>query len=149
MPVVRVYLPVGGEAVRALAESGGIVAGPDQPLLAFAVTPELAALAPGLDEEALEYSAFTEAVAAAEQCRERPHDRRVVIAADADPAAVEAAEGPAGAVRLVAAIPLSRVASFHVDEVWAQRRRGSVPDGADSLLWYDVTELAEVRSFFA
>lgn len=149
MPVVRVYLPAGGEVVRALAESGGIEAGPDQPLRAFAVTAELRAHAPGLDDEALEYSAFTEAAAAAEECRERPHDRRVVIAADADRTAVEAADGPVSAVRLVAFVPLSRVASFHIDEEGAASRSKSAPNGVDSLLWYDVTELAEVRSFFA
>jgi hypothetical protein len=149
MPVVRVYLPAGAEMIRALAQSGEIDAGPDRPQLAFAVTPELVALAPGLDEEALEYSAFTEAVAAAEQYREGPGDRRVVVAADADRPALETADGPVSAVRLVAPVPLSRIASFHVDEEGAAPRPGTISDGADSLLWYDVTELAEVRSFYA
>lgn len=148
MPVERIYVPAGRQAVRTLAETGAIEASPNRPLLAFAVTPELAALTPGLDEEALEYSAFTEAVAAAGERRERPQDRRVVIAADADTTAVEPAGGPVSAVRLVAAVPLSRVASFHVDEEAAGPRSRAALDAIESLLWYDVTELPEVRSFF-
>ena len=45
---------------------------------------------------------------------------------------------------LVAPLPLSRVASFHIDDESAV---DSVDEEADELLWYDVTELDDVRSF--
>lgn len=146
MPVVRVYVPLTGAAVRALAESGWLRAAPDKPTPAFAVTRELARSAPGLDEEDLEYAAFVDAVALAGECRQQPGDRRVVVAADADPSGVRPGAGPVSAVELVEDLPLARIASFHVDEEGAHR--GAVQDEADSLLWYDVTELAEVRTFF-
>ena len=72
-------------------------------------------------------------------------DRRVVAAADADPAWVSPRDGaPVSKVVLTAPVPLSRVASFHIDdEVTA-----GMDEEADELLWYDVTELDDVRSFF-
>ncbi len=51
---------------------------------------------------------------------------------------------PASGIVLVAPLPLSRVASFHVDD---ESTSGTSDDEADELLWYDVTELDDVRSF--
>ena len=78
--------------------------------------------------------------------------RRVVIAADVDPEwlAADKPKSPPDsicAVELTEPVPLARVASFHIDE------RGASTDDAvaaavDALLWYDATELDEVRGFF-
>jgi hypothetical protein len=147
MPVVRIYVPLSGAALRSLADTGALAASVDAPVDAFAVTDELIAEAPALDEEDLEYAAFVDAVAAAAGCRNHRGDRRLVLAGDADPEALRAGSGAPSAVRLIDDLPLSRVASFHVDE--AGPHPGAVQDEADSLLWYDVTELGEVSSFFA
>jgi hypothetical protein len=47
---------------------------------------------------------------------------------------------------LVGPLPLSRVASFHIDDESAV---DDEDEEADELLWYDVTELDDVRSFLA
>jgi len=147
MAVVRVYVPLGRAALEELAAAGSLPAGPGAPVSAYAVTPTLRSSAPGLDVEDLEYAAFSDAVAAAGAARSSPRHRRVVAAADADPAWVVSGVGvPASSVVLVAPMPLSRVASFHVDDESAV---GVAEEEADELLWYDVTELDDVRSFLA
>ncbi len=146
MPVVRIYVPVAGTTLRRLAAEGLLPASVEAPVDAFAVTAELTAQAPTLDEEDLEYAAFVDAVAAAATCRDHPADRRLVVAADADPEVVRPGLGAPSAIQLVDDLPLSRIAAFHVDE--AGPHVGSVQDEADSLLWYDVTELGEVVGFF-
>lgn len=143
MPVVRVYVPVSRADLAALADGGALSAGPGTTRPAYAVTSELARLEPSADSEDLEYTAFVDAVAAASAVRERPRDRRVVASADANVSAVAPAQpGPVSRVALTEALPLGRVASFHIDEA------EGVADGAgvEDLLWYDVTELADVRS---
>ncbi|HET7399995.1 MAG TPA: hypothetical protein VFJ94_15880 [Intrasporangium sp.] len=163
MAVVRVYVPVGRRSLAHLAEAGVLEAAPERPVAAYAVTPELSAGAPAADVEDLEYAAFCDAVRAAAAARDLPGDRRVVLAADADPGQLlPGAARPAGGggvaggadrqatasrVSLVGPLRLERVASCHVDE----EPHGSGPPGAEDgplpleLLWYDVTELAEVR----
>lgn len=145
MPVVRVYVPLGRAGLEELAVTGALTAGPGAPRIAYAVTSRLERLAPGLDVEDLEYAAFSDAVTAAAALRSMPSDRRVVASADADPSWVAPRDGaPVSKVVLTAPLPLARVASFHVDdEVTA-----GVDEEADELLWYDVTELDDVRSFF-
>jgi hypothetical protein len=145
MPVVRVYVPLGRDGLEELVSAGALAAGPGTPRPAYAVTPGLERAAPGLDVEDLEYAAFSDAVEAAGGLRAAPADRRVVASADADAAWVAPREGnPVTKVVLTATVPLSRVASFHVDdEVTA-----GVDEEADELLWYDVTELDDVRAFF-
>lgn len=147
MPVVRIYVPLGGGALRRLAESGFVGASVEAPVEAFAVTDELTAEAPALDEEDLEYAAFVDAVAAASDQRDQRGDRRLVLAGDADPEMLRPGAGASSAVRLVDNLPISRIASFHVDE--AGPHPGAAQDEADSLLWYDVTELGEVAGFFS
>ena len=145
MPVTRVYVPIGRGGLEALAAAGSLPAGPQEPRTAYAVTPALRASAPGLDVEDLEYAAFSDAVAAAGLVRSSPGHRRVVAAADADAAWVGAGvASPASGIVLVAPLPLSRVASFHVDD---ESTAGTSDEEADELLWYDVTELDDVRSF--
>ncbi|HET8989374.1 MAG TPA: hypothetical protein VFN43_12735 [Humibacillus sp.] len=147
MAVVRVYLPLGRPDLEELASSGSLPAGPGTPISAYAVTSALRSSAPGLEVEDLEYAAFSDAVAASGAVRSSPLHRRVVAAADADPAwVVQGDAGPASSVVLVAPLPLSRVASFHVDDESAV---GVAEEEADELLWYDVTELDDVRSFLA
>ncbi|MCU1536741.1 MAG: hypothetical protein JWP82_1092 [Humibacillus sp.] len=163
MAVVRVYVPVGRDELQSLASSSSLAASSDSPLTAYAVTSALRERAPGLDVEDLEFAAFSDAVAAAGARRSSPGHRRVVVAADADPAwvepAVAGAHGGAGApsaVSIVTAVPLGRVASFHVDEESAQPGEGAPSAGSDpadaeeeaaGLLWYDVTELDDVCGF--
>ncbi|MDN5795567.1 MAG: hypothetical protein L0H79_07415 [Intrasporangium sp.] len=147
MPVVRVYVPLGGARLGDLAGRGALPASLDAPVEAFAVTDELTAQSPGLDEEGLEYAAFVDAVAAAGGLRLHRRDRRLVIAADVDPEALQPGDGtPLSAILLVADLPVSRIASLHVDE--AGQHPAAAPDEAGSLLWYDVTELREVVRFF-
>ncbi|GAB3877151.1 DUF6912 family protein [Terrabacter terrigena] len=145
MPVVRVYVPLGRSGLEELSSEGSLAAGPGNPRVAYAVTSGLEQSAPGLDVEDLEYAAFSDAVEAAGALRSAPRDRRVVASADADPGSVAPRDGrPVSRVVLIAPVPLSRVASFHVDdEVTA-----GVDEEADELLWYDVTELDDVRAFF-
>ena len=142
MPVVRVYVPVGRADLDELAGSGRLPAGPGAPRSAYAVTPGLEQAAPGLDVEDLEYAAFSDAVAAAAAARSVVGHRRAVAAADADPSWVAPSGGePVSRVALTSPLPLSRVASFHIDE------EGAGPDDeADERLWYDVTELDDVRT---
>ena len=140
MPVVRVYVPVGRSELAELAETGALSAGPGMPRPAHAVTTDLHRAGAGHDLEDLEYTAFCDAVDAAGAARAVPGDRRVVLSADADPESV-VERGRTGAVTqvvLTAALPLSRLASLHVDE-------GAGAGADDDLLWYDATELDEVR----
>lgn len=145
MPVVRIYVPIGRRDLDDLAEKGLLDAARTSPRHAFAVTDKLRSQAAGLDVEELEYSAFSDAVGASRGVRSSPEDRRIVAAADADPTWVVVREGgPASSVEVVAPVPLSRIASFHVDE-----GAGGLAGDDDDLLWYDVTELDEVRTLFA
>ena len=142
MPVVRIYVPIGRGDLDDLATRGTLDADRTSPRDAFAVTDELRSGAIGLDLEDLEFAAFSDAVAAAPAARSEPGDPRVVASADADPGWLWGGNGtPVSRVRLVASVPLSRIASFHVDE-----SGGAATDEADDLLWYDATELDDVRA---
>ncbi|WP_347350244.1 hypothetical protein [Intrasporangium sp.] len=147
MPVVRLYVPLGGATLREIAATGVLRAGVAAPVEAYAVTDELTALLPGLDQEALEYTAFLDAVAVSATFREHRGDRRLVIAADADPEAVQPGSRTPSAVRLVDTLPVSRIASLHVGEVAPLAGR-TPTDPDEPLLWYDVTELGEVAALF-
>lgn len=136
MPLTRIYVPLTAAGLRQLADTGRI----DGPVAAHAVTPALERAHPAdrLEEE-LEFVALTEAAAAA---RARAGGtRRVIGAADVDSAAVTARPGgdggPPGAVEVAEPVPVRRFASFHVDE--------TAGGDDEDLLWYDVTELDEVR----
>ena len=145
MPAVRIYVPLSARVVKALGERRALGVG-DRPVVAYAVTPGLEAAHPGEGREELEYLAFCDAVAAAGDLRDSAGDRRVIVSADADPDWLEDSEGGTSAVRLRRDLPLSRIASVHVDDEAAIAAGDESPD---ELLWYDVTELDEVRGFFA
>ena len=138
MPLTRVYLPLTPADLTGLAE--GRPLGP-APRNAHAVTPSLGK--PGLvtDEEELEHAAW---VAAAEEAIGAPGaapQRRVIAAADVDAAIVVHPTSPDVPSRVEVAAPVERrrIVSVHVDEV-----AGSTEP--TDLLWYDVTELSDVRA---
>lgn len=145
MPAVRVYVPLGRRGLLALVTEREVRATGDRPLTAYAVTSGLEAAHPGEGAEELEYLAFCDAAAAARALREPSSDRRVVVSADADAGWLVDGEGGRAAVALTTAIPLSRVASLHVDDVDAVAAGN---ESADEMLWYDATELDEVRALF-
>lgn len=146
MPAIRVYVPLGRTGLLALAADRVLKAEAGQPLVAYAVTPGLEAAHPGEGVEELEYLAFCDAAGAARALRESPTDRRVVVSADADPDSLSDHDGGTAAVALAIGLPLARIASLHVDD---EAALAAGDDSPDELLWYDATELAEVRSFFA
>jgi hypothetical protein len=146
MPAVRVYVPLGRAGLLALAADRVLEPMAGQPLVAYAVTPGLEAAHPGEGVEELEYLAFCDAAAAARALRESPTDRRVVVSADADADWLSDHDGGTAAVALATAVPLARIASLHVDDEGAL---AAGDDSPDELLWYDATELGDVRSFFA
>jgi hypothetical protein len=133
MPVTRVFFPLDAQSFEALAEAGGWLPG-----VAHAVTPRLGR--PGLvvDEEELEHTAWCAAVADASPLT--PGGLRIVAAADIDSSSVVPARAAdqVTLVEVTGPVERRRVVSFHVDE-----RPGAT--GADDLLWYDVTEIDEVR----
>ena len=138
MPLTRVYLPLTPDDLTALAE--GRALGP-APRRAHAVTPALGK--PGLvtDEEELEHAAWVAAAAEAVQPDGAPPRRRVIAAADVDAAIVLHPTSPDVPSRVEVSAPVERrrIVSFHVDE------EPGCTEPTD-LLWYDVTELADVRA---
>lgn len=145
MPATRIYVPLSRSGLLALARDRVLAPGEDGHLVAYAVTPGLEAAHPGEGVEELEYLAFCDAAAAARTVRESAADRRVVVSADADSAWLSDHDGGTSAVAVSATLPLARIASLHVDDEAAQAAGDESPD---ELLWYDATELDEVRSFF-
>lgn len=148
MPVVRLYLPVHRVDLVELDERRELPASSARPRTAYHVSAALQRAEPSLDVEALEYVAFCEAVAAASANRPSAAGL-VVVAADVDPAWLvgtppEAAHGSRCIVGLAEALPITRVASFHVGD----NTSADLDDDFDAtdVLWYDVTELPEVLS---
>ncbi|HET7761088.1 MAG TPA: hypothetical protein VFL46_01930 [Phycicoccus sp.] len=139
MPLARVSLVATAADLDALA--AGRPLGP-APLAAHAVTPALGR--PGLttDEEELEHLAW---VAAAEEAvGVAAGGRRVVVSADVEAGSVSHPTSPEVPSRVELTEPVLRrqVVSLHVDE------EPGAADPAD-LLWYDVTELDDVRALLA
>jgi hypothetical protein len=123
-----VYLPATTTLLRTLVDEGRLPG----PLTAFAVTPELRAFYALSDAEAdveeLEYSALLGAARASLRLVDvdpTAARRRVVVAADVPDASVQPIDGPGsdaerGAVRVEADVPLSAVASAHIDDAEAE-----------------------------
>jgi hypothetical protein len=161
---MRVYLPL------TLAELGsasgeGLVPGP---MAAHAVTPAIREWYVSGDLEELEYAALTEAAEASLRLIASSPGvgrRRVVVAADVPDGDVSPRDDSRfrSAVTVLADVPLSRVASVHVDELEAESvveaAVAALPaaDAGDDdaqfaldeaeateLLWYDVTEIADL-----
>ena len=140
MAVVRVYVPLGRTALEALAAAGSLPAGHGAPISAYAVTSALRSGAPGLDVEDLEYAAFTDAVTAARGARvAAPPSGRSRLPTPTRRGSCRGSPTRRPVFALVAPLPLSRVASFHIDDESAV---DSVDEEADGLLWYDVTEFS-------
>lgn len=138
MPLTRVYLPLTTADLTALSEGRAVGPAPRQ---AHAVTPALGK--PGLvtDEEELEHTAWLAAAQEALGAARAEPRRRVIAAADVDAAVVVHPTSPdvPSRVELSAPVERRRIVSFHVDD----EPGASEPT---DLLWYDVTELADVRA---
>jgi hypothetical protein len=119
---VRVYVPATTGDLASLIASGTLAAG----LTAFAVTPGLREWYVDDDTEELEYAAMLEAARASLRLIDADQDvarRRVVIAADVSDVEVRD-DLDRGVVRVSSAVPVSAVASVHVDdaETWHHRQ---------------------------
>lgn len=160
----RVYLPT-TLAGLAAAHAFGILSGPRP---AHAVTAAVREWYVEGDLEELEYVALTEAAEASLRLLALDPDvarRRVVVAADvADGHVTDTADARfRSAVRVGTDIPVTAVASVHVDEAGAERTVAkaitalpSADEGDDDaqfvldeaeateLLWYDISELGDL-----
>ncbi len=138
MPLTRVYLALTADDLTALG--GGRALGP-APIHAHAVTPALGKPGLATDEEELEHLAWLAATDEAAGRTAGSRLRRVIASADVESTTVVHPTAPdtASRVELSAPVDLRRIVSFHVDE------EPGATDPTD-LLWYDVTELADVRA---
>ncbi|KSW13752.1 hypothetical protein [Cellulomonas sp. B6] len=151
---MRVYLPV---TLDELQHGSPVLL---TPRVVHAVTPLLRATWPEEDEEGWEYAAQA---GAADDSLVRVAGRpeapplRVVVAADVPEAAVRPLADAAvpSAVQLVSDVDLAAVVSVHVDEPEAAPDVRAVVEGDESaierleerdLLWYDVSEVADIPS---
>lgn len=147
---VRLYLPT---TLSALADPSGL-----HPPAAHAVTPGLRAAFPDEDAEGLEFAAMLAAAdASVLMLADHPAapPRRVVVVAEVPgPPARPRPGGLPSAVEPPAVVPWSAVVSLHVDEPDAETDVAAAAAGDEEagdraaerdLLWYDVSELDEVR----
>ncbi|NUP46784.1 MAG: hypothetical protein HOW97_05640 [Catenulispora sp.] len=162
---MRVYLPATLSALAELHKTGRLS---PAPLTAYAVTPALREWYTEGDAEELEYAAMTDAARASLRLLADVPDaprRRVVVAAEVpDAQAVPVHDGAEpGLVRVTVDVPLSWVASLHVDDpavldevalavvLLGAARAGDedaafTVDGIDDheLLWYATQELPDL-----
>ncbi|MBM6546902.1 hypothetical protein JNO54_12255 [Janibacter sp. YIM B02568] len=127
----RVYLGLVESDLAEVARSTTVPAA-----LAFGVTDAERTARPAEDEEDLEFEAMCEALDAAGSRRRTKSERRVVASADVP----SAQDGQGWSVVLPGTVALEDVVSFHVEE----SEGTSAGEGYDDLLWYDVTELADL-----
>ena len=122
--------------LRDLHESGQLA---EAPRTAFAVTPGLREWYRDDDAEALEYAAMTDAARGSLRLLDADASaarRRVVIAADIPDDAVEIRDDlDRGVVSLTASVPLSAVASVHLDDSEAER---TIAAAADAVIAADL-----------
>ena len=118
---MRIYLPATTTLLHELLEAGAI--GP-APLTAFAVTPGLREWYLDDDAEELEYAAMVEAARGALRLLDadpKAARRRIVVAADmADSLVAVRDDLDRGVVTVAQAVPLSAIASIHVDDAEAE-----------------------------
>ena len=161
---MRVYLPM---TLAGLAEAYARGHVGPAPIAAHAVTPDIREWYVTGDLEELEYATLTEAAEASLRALAGAHGppRRVVVAADVAQTQVRPRSDPRfrSAVAVAVEVPLSSVASVHVDEQQAEpvvsAAVAALPaaDAGDDdarfdldeaeateLLWYDVSEIADV-----
>jgi uncharacterized protein DUF6912 len=131
----RVYLPLAEGEVRRLGSTGAL---DSVPLTGYAVTAELRRRHPGMDEEELEYLAFSDAA--------RSDAAPVVAAADLGADVLAERElggervssgGSVSQVQVSAPVLRRQMVSFHVAEASAASGDGGIPEFS----WYDATEL--------
>lgn len=127
----RVYLGLVESDLAEVAASTTVPAA-----LAFGVTASERSAQPSEDEEDLEFEAMCAALDAAASRRRTTGERRVVASADVP----TAEDGHGWSVVLPGTVALDDVVSFHVEESGGT----SAGEGYDDLLWYDVTELADL-----
>ena len=162
---MRVYIASTLAALAELHKDGRIA---PAPLTAYAVTPALREWYTEGDSEELEYAAMTDAARASLRLLADPPEaarRRVVVAAEVpdQQAAPILDAGDPGLVRVAAEVPLSWVASVHVDDPSVQDEvalavvllgaadagdedAAFAVDGIDDheLLWYATQELPDL-----
>ncbi|MFI6988652.1 DUF6912 family protein [Nonomuraea wenchangensis] len=166
---MRVYLPCTLPALATAVKLGEL--GP-APLTGYAVTPALTEWYASGDTEELEYVALTEAaraslrmLAADRADGVQAPARRVVIAAEVPEAAARAGADleERARVRLAQAVPLTKVAAVHIDDVEAtadvEAALAALPaadegdddarftvDGAEAheLMWYATQEIPDL-----
>jgi hypothetical protein len=166
---MRVYLPATLPLLAAARDAGCFTASRDAGpggLPAHAVTPAVREWYVQGDVEELEFSALLEAAEASLHLLAKDPDaprRRVVVAADVPDAVVKPGGTFRSSVRLQAPVELSSVVSLHVDEAGVAETIATAVQAAEAaaagdddaqflvdeaeacdLLWYDVTELADL-----
>jgi hypothetical protein len=118
---MRIYLPGSTTVLQELMDTGSV--GP-APLTAFAVTPELREWYVDDDAEELEYAAMVEAARGSLRlidADETAARRRVVIAAEVPEESVTLRDDlDRGVVELTEVVPMSAIASVHVDDAEAE-----------------------------
>ncbi len=163
--LVRVYVPATVPMVAALRASAEL---PPTTVAAHAVTPALREWYAEGDEEELEYVAFSRAAQDALRLLHADSSaprRRIVVSADVPAQTVAPLDHDLGtsAVRLSAAIPLSAIASIHVDAKEAEADVAAAAEAVDAaasgdpdaqftvdsaedheLLWYSPEEIDDV-----
>ena len=117
---MRVYIPVTSTQLRTLLDAGRFVA----PLTAFAVTAGLREWYVDDDLEELEYAALIEAARASLRLLDADTaaaPRRAVVAVDVSDAQVSVRDDiDRGVVHLSVDVPLSSIASLHIDDADAE-----------------------------
>lgn len=166
---MRVYLPATLPLLAAARDAGCFTASRDAGpggLPAHAVTPAVREWYVQGDVEELEYSALLEAAEASLHLLAKDDAaprRRVVVAADVPEAVVKPGGTFRSSVRLQVPVELSSVVSLHIDEAGVAETIATAVQAAEAaaagdddaqflvdeaeacdLLWYDVTELADL-----
>jgi hypothetical protein len=118
---MRVFLPSTLPALTQALAAGQVGPGP---LCGFAVTPALREAYASGDQEELEYAALTEAARASLRllaADSKAAPRRVVLAVEIPPDQVksDARDREPGRVLIAEAVPVTRLASAHVDDLEA------------------------------
>lgn len=137
---VRIYLPLTAEQVRLLHRDRGL----QGRFTGFAVTDDVRGSDPSGDQESWEYAALQDAAAAAASAG----GPVIVAAVDLDVDQLDQGPPAGSAVQVDGAVPLPRVAAFHLgDDVLSGGPPGPPsPDREIELSWYDTTELASLVS---
>lgn len=135
---IRVYIPATVTTLRALRERRALGPSPE----AHAVTPSLREWYMEGDQEELEYAAFTRAARSALRLLSDDQDalrRRVVISADVPASATRRVSDALGSsqIEVMAPIPLSDVAAFHVDGASAEADVAAAVSALDASLTGD------------